>query len=201
MSCRTKFARASAARWMVLGITSTARAETLRLLGAELPSTPAGGGTGAQPLSELTLTPCPLCHTGTYTLKRVRLRGNAVKSPEPTETRLAGITFRPWMVLQGQNPEECPRRDWSITIEFLTRKSPDWYERLFQATVRDAENQMVTRVAITKPEGGIVYEAMEYLCRQLRQWWVAPDHGAYSVDWLCGYIGRQDTTSSGGNQC
>lgn len=58
-----------------------ARAETLRLLGAELPSTPAGGGTGAQPKPEaqITLTPCPLCKgTGTYTLKRVHLTGNAV---------------------------------------------------------------------------------------------------------------------------
>lgn len=70
-----------------------ARAETLRLLGAELPTTPLGGGTGAlgsvrdyvgppisfAPEAQLTLTPCPLCKgTGTYTLKRVHLTGNAV---------------------------------------------------------------------------------------------------------------------------
>lgn len=59
-----------------------AHAETLRLLGAEFPSTPAGGGTGAQPTLQpettLTLTPCPLCKTGSYTINRVRLRGTVI---------------------------------------------------------------------------------------------------------------------------
>lgn len=53
------------------------RTETLRLLGREMPATPAGGGTGAtpaEPTQMMTLRPCPLCKgTGTYVLKRVRV--------------------------------------------------------------------------------------------------------------------------------
>ena len=53
-----------------------ARAETLRLLGKESPAPPTVGS--ARPEVELTLTPCPLCKTGSYTIKRVRLRGTVI---------------------------------------------------------------------------------------------------------------------------
>lgn len=55
-----------------------AHAETLRLLGNEIPSTPAATKPPVQTETQLTLTPCPLCKTGSYTIKRVRLRGTVV---------------------------------------------------------------------------------------------------------------------------
>ena len=102
------------------------------------------------------------------------------------EFRLAEISFRPWF--EYENPPE--RTNWSITIEFLDRKSftDRWLERQYRATIRDAADQIVYQATSPKPEGGLVSDAMESLCRQLGKWWVVPGRGPYSVDWLCGYF-------------
>ena len=108
---------------------------------------------------------------------------------EPTETVLATITFRPWF--DDENPPDQAR--WAITIEYLDQQLPDgkWLERQFCGTIRDAAKQIVAQILVPKPEGAAVRSSMESLCHQLGQWWATPDHGAYSVDWLCGYFAGQ----------
>ena len=102
-------------------------------------------------------------------------------------TVLAEITFKPWF--EYENPPE--RANWSITIEFVDRESIDnhrWLERQFRATIRDAADQVVAQATSPKPEGYPVTDAIDSLCHQLGKWWTPPSHGAYSVDWLSGYL-------------
>jgi len=110
------------------------------------------------------------------------------------EFPLAKITFRPWF--EYENPPE--RTNWSITIEFVDRQSITnrWLERQYRATIRDAADKIVAQAISRKPEGGLVRDAMESLCHQLGAWWATPNHGAYSVDWLSGYLaGMRDQCS------